>query len=432
MKSALPKVLHPVASEPMLAHVMRAAKQAGCAQQIIVTSPEMPQVADYAQKIDATARIALQAQQLGTGHAVLAAKDVLGEKVGDCALVLFGDSPLITAQTLISMQQTLTANPSLALVVLGFEVSNPPAYGRLILGEGHELLEIVEAKDATPEQLKIRWCNGGVMAIRGTLLWELLSHLKNTNAQGEYYLTDVVAIARHKGYKCAVHAGSETEALGVNSRSQLAQVEALMQTRLREAAMDAGVTMIDPASVTLAADTRFGQDVTIQPNVFFGKGVSVDDGALIKAFSHIEGATIGKNAEIGPFARLRPDAEIGEGCKIGNFVEIKKATLAAGAKVSHLSYVGDATVGENANIGAGVITCNYDGYHKYRTQIGKDVFVGSNSALVAPVTIGDGAIIAAGSVITENVEANALALGRSRQTHKADGAKIFKARAKKG
>jgi bifunctional UDP-N-acetylglucosamine pyrophosphorylase/glucosamine-1-phosphate N-acetyltransferase len=429
MKSALPKVLHPIANEPMLGHVMHAAKAAGCEHQVIVTSPDMSEVANYAVSADEGVRIVHQAEQLGTGHAVMAAKETL-QGHDENVIVLFADSPLILPETIEAMQRQLSKNPKLAVVVLGFDEPNPPAYGRLVLAPDGELLEIVEDKDATPEQLEITLCNAGVMAIRGHLLWEMCSHLTNDNAQGEYYLTDLVAIARHMGYACAVYAGDATEALGVNSRAQLAQVEAIMQNRLREAAMAQGVTMTDPSSVFLSADTQFGQDVTLQPNVFFGAGVAVGDNVEIRANSHIEGAVIGDGAVVGPFARLRPGANIGAGCKIGNFVEIKKAQLEAGAKVSHLSYIGDAHIGENANIGAGTITCNYDGYKKYHTEIGADVFIGSNSALVAPISIGDGAIVGAGSVITEDVKPDALALARGRQSQKDDWAEAFKARMK--
>ncbi len=430
MKSNTPKVLRKVANMPMLAHVMDAAKAAGCSRQVVVTSPAMPEVEAFTTAHNADAQIAHQTEQLGTGHAVLAAKDALAE-LSDNVVVLYGDSPLITAQTIDAMQTQLAQDDKLAIVVLGFNVANPPAYGRLILGEGNELLEIVEAKDATPEQLAITWCNAGVMAIRGALLWEMLSHLKDDNAQSEYYLTDLIAIARHMGYSCAMAEGSETEALGVNSRAQLAQVEALMQTRLREHAMAEGVTMIDPASVFLSADTQFGKDVVLQPNIFFGTKVRVADNVEIRANSHIEGTDIGKNAVIGPFARLRPGTNIGVDCKIGNFVEIKKADVCLGAKISHLSYIRDAQVGENANIGAGTITCNYDGYQKYQITIGKDVFVGSNSALVAPVNIGAGAIIGAGSTITKDVTEDALALARARQTLKKGWAKLFRQKAQK-
>lgn len=427
MKSDTPKVLHPVACRPMLGHVMRTAKQAGCATQAVVTSPDMPMVDAYVHSVDEGVMIAHQSEQLGTGHAVLAAREALKDHKGN-VVVLFGDSPLITAPTIESMLRTLSKDPKLAVVVFGFQVDHPPAYGRLMMDDDRNLHAIVEAKDATPEQLAVTWCNSGVMAIRGSLIWDLLEQIGSDNAQGEYYLTDIVAVARRMGYQCRVAEGDAQEALGVNSRSQLAEVEALIQQRLRTAAMDEGVSMIDPTSVFLAADTRLGRDVTIQPNVFFGPGVAVGDGVEIRAHSHIEGTVIGNHAVIGPFARLRPGSNIGADCKIGNFVEIKKADIQEGAKISHLSYIGDAYVGEAANIGAGTITCNYDGYKKYHTEIGRDVFIGSNSALVAPVVIGSGAYVGAGSVVTEDVKADSLSLARSRQSHKDEWATNFRQR----
>ncbi len=425
MRSDIPKVLHPVASVPMLAHVMDAAKAAACAPLVVVSAPDMPEVAAVARARDSHCRIALQATQQGTAHAVLAAKDSLADHTGN-VLVLFGDSPLMMPDTFIRMQEMLSRNPALAVVVLGFYTDYPPAYGRLILDETGTLHRIVEAKDATPDELAIGWCNSGVMAIRGSLVWELLEQIGSNNAQGEYYLTDIVAVARKLGYQCAVCEGAQDEVLGVNSRAQLADAEAILQDRLRLRAMEQGATLIAPETVYLCADTELGHDVLIEPNVFIGPNVVIGDKVHIKAFSHIEGTVIGNGASVGPFARLRPGTGVGEDVKIGNFVEIKKAQIEKGAKISHLSYIGDAHVGEDANIGAGTITCNYDGYKKYHTEIGRDVFIGSNSALVAPVVIGAGAYVGAGSVVTENVEADALAISRSRQTHKDEWAKNFR------
>ena len=427
MKSDMPKVLHAIASQPMLGHVMKAAADAGCAPLLVVTAPDMDEVIDYAKTVDEECLIAIQSEQLGTGHAVLSAKDELQ----DCEqnlIVLFGDSPLITPETINRMEMALSKDSRLAVVVLGFTCDEPPAYGRLIMNDKQEVMRIVEARDATLEELAITWYNAGVMAIRGSLAWSLLESIDCNNAQGEYYLTEIIEIARSMGYNCKMVEGTAEEALGVNSREQLADVERIMQHRLRAAAMEGGVTMTDPETVYLAADTEFGYDVTIEPHVVFGPAVVVGDGAEIRAFSHIEGAVIGDYAMVGPFARIRPGTNIGTECKIGNFVELKKANVEHGAKISHLSYIGDANVGEEANIGAGTITCNYDGYKKYHTEIGRDVFIGSNSALVAPVVIGAGAYVGAGSVVTEDVPADSLAVARARQSEKVDWAKDFRAR----
>lgn len=426
MRSATAKVLHHVAGRPMLAHVMQAAREAGCETLCVVCAPDMPEVEACARRVDAQVRIAHQAQQCGTAHAVLSAREALQAHEGD-VVVLFGDSPLITPATIRTMLSALHEDPALAVVVFGFYSDDPPAYGRLMMDENGQLTNIVEAKDATPEQLAVGWCNSGVMALRGgPLLWELLARIGDDNAQGEYYLTDIIAAARRAGYRCRVVEGDETEALGVNTRAQLAGVEARMQQRLRSSAMEAGVSMIAPDTVFLSADTSFGRDVSIEPHVVFGPGVTVGDAVQIRAFSHIEGATIGESASIGPFARLRPGSEIGPACRIGNFVELKMARLEAGAKVSHLSYIGDAKIGAQANIGAGTITCNYDGYRKHHTEIGARVFVGSNTALVAPVRIGAGAMIGAGSVITQDVAGNALSLARARQVDKEEWAVNFR------
>ena len=313
------------------------------------------------------------------------------------------------------------------VVVLGFDAANPAPYGRLVLDEKGMLTRIVEAKDATPAEREIRLCNGGAMAVRRERLFGLLSLIGNDNASGEYYLPDVVGHARAEGLQCAVVHASEEEIQGVNSRADLAAAEAAMQRRLRQSALDGGATMLDPDTVYLSFDTRLAPDVTIGQNVVFGPGVQIAEGATIKAFSHIEGATISEGAEIGPFARIRPGSEIGRKAKVGNFVETKKAKVEEGAKISHLSYIGDARVGAHANIGAGTITCNYDGYNKFFTDIGSGAFIGSNSALVAPVKIGDGAYVGSGSVITKDVQADALAVGRGRQFEKSGWAVTFRA-----
>lgn len=425
MQSRMPKVLHKVAGLPMVGHVTARALAVGAAPIAVVLAPGMDGVADVARSIAGEVDIAIQKEQHGTAHAVLAAKPVLGELEG-ILLVLYGDTPLLTDETLSAVIAALDDDPACAVAVLGFTPEDASAYGRLVLAKDGTLEKIVEAKDASEDELAIELCNSGVMAIRGSLAWKLLAQVKNTNAKKEYYLTDIVALARAAGHTALAVEGDADEVLGVNSRGELAVAEAIFQYRARQKFMAAGVTLIDPDSVFFAADTRIAPDVVIEPNVFFGPGVTIESGAHIKAFSHIEGASIGANTTVGPFARLRPGTRLGADVRIGNFVEVKASEVADGAKISHLSYVGDASVGEDANIGAGTITCNYDGFLKYRTTIGKGVFVGSNAALVAPVTLGDGAMIAAGSVITEDVAPDALARARGMQTALGDGAKVFR------
>ncbi len=427
MKSALPKVMHKVAGLPMVGHVVARALDVGAAPIAVVISQGMDQVAQVARDIAGEVDIAVQKEQLGTAHAVLAARAALGELDG-ILLVLYGDTPLITTASLEQMIDALESDDQCALAVLGFIPDEAGSYGRLVLNEDGTLDKIVEAKDASEDELAIELCNSGVMAIRANLVWKLLAQVKNDNAKQEYYLTDIVALARASGHTALAVEGDADEVLGVNSRSELAVAEAIFQFRARQKFMADGVTLIDPDSVYFAADTVIENDVLIEPNVFFGPGVTIKKGAHIKAFSHIEGATIGANTSVGPFARLRPGTQLGNDVRVGNFVEIKAADVANGAKISHLSYIGDATVGEEANIGAGTITCNYDGYLKYQTVIGKGVFVGSNSALVAPVTIGDGAMIAAGSVITADVSADALGIARGQQTEKTGAAKEFRSK----
>lgn len=427
MKSSLPKVMHKVAGLPMVGHVVKLALDVGAAPIALVVAEGMEKVTDLARDIAGEVDIAIQKEQHGTAHAVLAAKPVLGD-VDGIALVLYGDTPLLTKESVSQLIAALESDRKCAVAVLGFVPEDAGAYGRLVLGEDGTLKKIVEAKDANDDELAIDLCNSGVMAIRGELLWKLLTSVKNENAKKEYYLTDIVELARAAGHTALAVEGDADEVLGVNARSELAVAEAIFQYRARQKAMENGVTLIDPDSVFFAADTQVASDVLIEPNVYFGPGVTVASGAHIKAFSHIEGASIGAKTVVGPFARVRPGTSLGEEVKIGNFVELKAADVKAGAKISHLSYIGDATVGEEANIGAGTITCNYDGYLKYRTTIGKGVFVGSNSALVAPVILGEGSMIAAGSVITQDVAADSLAIARGQQVEKPGAAKEFRSK----
>ncbi len=427
MKSSMPKVLHPVAGLPMIGHVVKLALDVGAAPIAIVVAPGMEKVTDLARDIAGDVDVAIQREQLGTGHAVLAARPALGELEGTL-LVLYGDTPLLTNGTVAQLLDAVDADATCAVAVLGFLADDAGDYGRLMLAEDGTLERIVEARDATAEELAIPLCNSGVMAVRGNVAWSLLEKVKNDNAKKEFYLTDIVAIACNMGHRAVVVEADADEVLGVNSRGELAMAEAIFQYRARQHFMEAGVTLIDPDSVYFAADTVIANDVTIEPSVFFGAGVSIASGTHIKAFSHIEGSHIGARTTVGPFARLRPGCALGADVRVGNFVEIKKSDVADGAKISHLSYIGDASIGADANIGAGTITCNYDGYMKYKTTIGKGVFVGSNSALIAPVTIGDGAMVAAGSVITEDVAPDALARARGVQTAHTNGAKAFRDR----
>ena len=417
MKSRLPKVLHKVAGRSMLGHVLAVAKGLEPERVVVVHGPgeEGALVAEEARRQAPDAALAEQAERKGTGHAVMQAMPAL-EGFDGPVLVLYGDVPLLRAESLSPLLERLEAEPEVALAVLGFHAEDPGAYGRLVVSDdGAGLQAIVEAKDANPEQLKIDYCNSGVMAVRAGVLRQLLPQLSDDNAQGEYYLTDLVELARKAGAKVAHAQCAEEEVLGVNSRLELARVEKVMQNRLRERAMMNGATLIDPESVFFSFDTEIGRDVTIEPWVFFGPGVRIGDNVTILAHCHFEGAEVEEGAIIGPFARLRPGAHIMAGAKVGNFVEVKNATVKPGAKVNHLSYIGDAEVGERANIGAGTITCNYDGFLKHRTVIGEGAFIGSNTALVAPVTIGAGALVAAGSTITKDVPEDALAIERAEE-----------------
>lgn len=409
MKSRRPKVLHEIANQPMVAHVLEMAKKSGFTEAAVVIAPGMEEVARTAAEIFSGTRFFEQSEQLGTAHAVLAAREALQNRDGP-VVVLYGDTPLIRPETIAAVMKTLDEGADLA--VLGFEAADPAGYGRLITDSDGALSAVREEKDALPEEKSITLCNSGVFGFRGSLLPDLLDRIGNDNANAEYYLTDAVEIARQDGLKAAVVICAEEEVMGVNSKAQLAEAEAELQTRLRASALDAGVTMVAPETVFLSEDTVLGKDVVIEPNVVFGPGVTVEDGARIRAFSHLEGARVGNNAVVGPYARLRPGAELGQDVRIGNFVEVKNATLDEGAKANHLTYVGDAHVGAGANLGAGTITCNYDGFSKHRTEIGKGAFVGSNTALVAPVSVGDGAFIGSGSVISRNVPADALVVTR--------------------
>jgi bifunctional UDP-N-acetylglucosamine pyrophosphorylase/glucosamine-1-phosphate N-acetyltransferase len=410
MKSARPKVLHEIAGRPLVAHAAAAALGAGAARLAIVVGPEMAGVSASLKDLAGDAEFYVQSERLGTAHAVLAARRALAESRDD-VIVLYGDTPLLRPETLIRLHAKLTGGAAVA--ILGFEARAPHGYGRLLLDDAGSVTAIREERDATDSERAVKLCNSGVMAFRAGLTLSLLDRIGNANAKGEYYLTDAVEIARAGGHRVAVEVCAEDEVMGVNDRVQLARAEALMQARLREAAMLGGATLIAPETVTLSFDTKLGRDVIVEPNVFFAPGVTIADNVTIKANSYLERSHIHEGASIGPFARLRPDAEIGAGAKIGNFVEIKKAVIGAGAKISHLSYVGDAHVGARANIGAGTIVCNYDGFRKHFTDIGEGAFIGSNSALVSPVKIGAGAYIGTGSVITRDVEPGALAIERA-------------------
>lgn len=426
MKSDKHKVLHPVGGLPMVGHVLKSAQALGASRSVLVVGSLKEQVeAAFGDQ----AAIALQEPQLGTAHAVQAAESQLKDFTGDI-LILYGDVPLIRPETLRSMLDRLNTPANgvePACVVLAFRPQDPAAYGRIVTDEAGVIQTMVEFNDATPEQRAINLCNSGVMAVKSELLWTLLSRVDNNNAAGEYYLPDIVMLARKDGLPSVVVETGEDEVAGVNSRVELAAVEAVFQNRRRREFMLEGVTLIAPETVYFSHDTEIGRDVVIEPHVVFGPKVKVESGAVIRAFSHLEGATVASGCEVGPYARLRPGAVLKDKAKVGNFVEIKKSVIEAGAKVNHLTYIGDAHVGEKANIGAGTITCNYDGYFKYQTRIGAGAFIGSNSSLVAPVTIGDGAIVGAGSVVTKDVEADALAVARGQQAEKQGWAARFRA-----
>ncbi|WP_170371500.1 bifunctional UDP-N-acetylglucosamine diphosphorylase/glucosamine-1-phosphate N-acetyltransferase GlmU [Ruegeria arenilitoris] len=413
MNSDIPKVLHPIAQVPMLVHAMRAGSVLAPERTVIVTGHGAEAVAKVAQAEDEDARIVVQDQQLGTAHAVAQARAALEGFTGD-VVVLYGDTPFLQPDTL---ERMIAARADNDLVILGFEAVDPARYGRLVMN-GDALERIVEFKDASDEERAITFCNSGLLACDAGTLFDLIDAVGNDNASGEYYLTDVVEIARDRGLKVTAVSCNEAQTLGVNSRADLAAADAVFQARARAELLDLGVTLMAPETVFLAADTVIGRDTVIEPNVVFGPGVTVESGATIRAFSHLEGCHVSRGAVVGPYARLRPGAELAENTRIGNFVEIKNAEIAEGAKVNHLSYVGDASVGAGTNIGAGTITCNYDGVMKHRTVIGENVFVGSNTMLVAPVTVGSGAMTATGTIVTRDVEPDALAVGRAKQENK--------------
>lgn len=414
MRSARPKVLHAVAGRSLLAHVLHAVREADGTRTAVVVGLGADAVAAEAKQILPGAEIFVQAERRGTAHAVLAAKAAIA-RAADDVLVIFGDTPLIRPQTLTRIREALVQGA--AVVVLGFRPKDPTGYGRLVVEDG-ELVAIREEVDASPAERAIKLCNGGLMAFAGPTALAILERIGNDNRKGEYYLTDAVTIARAMGHKAAVIETEEDEVRGINTNIQLAETAAVLQQRLRQAAMEQGVTLVAPDTVFLSSDTRFGREVVVEPFVVFGPGVTIEDNAVIRSFSHLERAHVGKGAMVGPYARLRPGTRLQEGVHVGNFVEIKEAVIESGAKANHLSYIGDATVGAGTNVGAGTITCNYDGVAKHRTEIGKNAFIGSNSALVAPVKIGDGAYVGSGSVITHDVPAAALALGRGRQVVK--------------
>lgn len=425
MKSRLHKVLHPIAGRPMLLHLLASVRELTPARQVVVVGAGREQV--EAAIAGTGAQVAVQAEQLGTGHAAAQARGALDGFDGD-VLILYGDVPLVRAETMRAMIARLHEADAPASVVLGFRPADPGAYGRVIADANGHIARMVEYKDASADERAVTLCNSGLMAVRAADLFALLARVGNDNAAGEYYLPDIVMLALQDGRSSAVIETDAAEVAGVNIRAELAALEAVWQDARRAEVMREGVTLLAPQTVFFSHDTTLGRDVTIEQNVVFGPGVAIAEGAVIHAFSHLEGATIGMGASVGPYARLRPGAILGDKAKVGNFVEIKAATLGKGAKVNHLSYIGDASVGADANIGAGTITCNYDGFFKYRTEIGAGAFIGSNSALVAPVRIGDGAIVGAGSVVTRDVSAEALVLVRPPQEEKTGWAARFRAK----
>ncbi len=422
MKSKTSKVLHKIAGLEMIGHVLNACHKMNAERVVVVTSPDMPEVADYAAKFAKDVKIAIQDKQLGTGHAVMCAEQALSDFSGT-VITLCGDTPLIDAEEIKALATKVTDSAKISILAMDSNPAN--SYGRLITANGF-VERIVEVKDAFPHELEIRLANSGIIAANSKLLFECLKMLGNNNSQNEYYLTDIVAIANSKGEKVTYSIGNEENLQGINSREQLSIAELAWQQRKRKEVMAGGCTLIDPDSVFFNYDTSIGKDVVIQPNVFFGSNVQIADNVLIKAFCHIEGAKIEDGATIGPFARLRVGSVIEESVHIGNFVETKNTVMKKGSKANHLSYIGDSEVGEKANIGAGTITCNYDGYGKYKTVIGEGAFIGSNSSLVAPVSIGKGAITGAGSVVTSDIPDDSLVLTRADQTIKSEWAKEFR------
>ena len=414
MKSELPKVLHPIGQAPMLHHAMRVAQALSPQIMAVVVGHGAKQVEVAAKAWKPDAAVALQTEQLGTGHAVQSARDALAGFDGDL-YVLFGDTPFIRPETLVAMR---AARSDADIIALGFEAADPGRYGRFILGEGNALTGIVEAKDATPEQLEISVCNSGLMGGDCQTMLSLLDRVKNDNAQGEYYLTDVIALANAEGMYCRAVMCDEAETLGINDRVQLAEAESIFQTSARENAMREGATLTAPETVFFSMDTELGRDVLVHPNVVFGPGVKVGDQCEIKAFSHLEDTVLARDVKVGPFARMRGGNDLASGVRIGNFVELKNATLGEGTKAGHLTYLGDALLGSKVNIGAGTITCNYDGFSKFRTDIGDDVFIGVQTALIAPIHVGDGAYVGTGTTLTKDVPEDALATSRVLQKNR--------------
>lgn len=423
MKSDLHKVLHPIAGRPMLLHLLASAAEISPAHIVVIAGALREQIEAVVEPLGV--QVVVQAEQLGTGHAVLQAQEALADFDGD-VLILYGDVPLVRAGTMERMLKRLRDKDAPPAVVLGFRPADPAAYGRIVSEDNRTIAKMVEFKDATAAERRVNLCNSGLMAVKSSDLFTLLAQVGNDNAAAEYYLPDIVMHALNRGRVSAFIETAAAEVAGVNSRAELAAVEADWQAARRIEVMTSGATLIVPETVWFAWDTQVGRDVVLEPNIYFGPGVTLADKVTIRAFSHLEGATVGEGAEVGPFARLRPGAVLGERAKVGNFVEVKKTTMGPGAKANHLTYLGDAEVGAGANVGAGTITCNYDGFFKHKTEIGAGAFVGSNSALVAPVTIGAGAIVAAGSVITADVAPDALAVARGKQESKPGWARGFR------
>ena len=421
MMSAKHKVLHEIAGKPMIEHLLDQVDRVGASRTVVIVGEGREQVEA---RLAGRVAFAVQDRQLGTGHAVMQAKGALEGFSGD-VLIMYGDVPFVRSETMLAMLKRLHGEDAPAAVVLGFKPWNPGHYGR-VLTEGDTIVKMVEFKDATDEERDCPLCNSGLMAVRGDVLFTLLGQVGNNNAQGEFYLPDVVNVAIRADVPCAVLVTSDPdEVAGINSRAELAEAEDRFQQARRAKAMAQGATLVAPDTVFFSHDTVLGKDVVVEPNVVFGKGVTVADNVTIRAFSHLEGATLAEGVEIGPYARLRPGAVLEKGAKVGNFVEVKNATLGEGAKANHLSYLGDATVGARANIGAGTITCNYDGYFKHRTEIGAGAFIGSNSALIAPVRIGADAIVAAGSAVSRDVADGELRMVRAEQLVKPGWADRF-------
>ncbi|MCQ4159307.1 bifunctional UDP-N-acetylglucosamine diphosphorylase/glucosamine-1-phosphate N-acetyltransferase GlmU [Roseomonas sp. GC11] len=426
MKSRLPKALHPLAGRPMLNHLI-AACEGVFDRLVVVVGPDMPALEQAA----APHATVVQAERLGTGHAALQAAPLLADFPGDVA-VLYADNPLITPETLKRLRAARAGvGAGAGLALLAMRPADPAKYGRVMQDAAGDVTRIVEWADASEAERAVGLCNAGVLCAPAADLFRWLRGVRNDNRAGEYYLPDVVPLAVAEGHRVRAVEAAEAELRGINSRAELAEAEAEIQARLRRAALDNGATLIQPASVTFSHDTRLGQDVVVGPNVVFGPGVVVEDGVEIRAFSHLEGCVVRQGAIIGPFARLRPGTEVGRGAHVGNFVELKNAVMGEGAKANHLTYLGDASIGAGSNIGAGTITCNYDGFGKFRTEIGAGVFVGSHTTLVAPIRLGDGSMTAAGSVLTKSVAPDALAFARARAQEKPQGAAVFRASRRK-